>query len=117
LSISPEPPDAAYLWDIRRAAREIRSFVGERKLEDYLSDRLLQMAVERELEIVGEAANRLTSDFKERYPQIPWHAIVGQRNVLAHEYGRIQHRLIWEAATEGIPRLLDFLDDFELREQ
>ena len=57
---------------------------------------MLRGAVERHLEIIGEAANRVSPDFQANHPEIPWRRIIAQRHVIAHEYGEIKHELIWK---------------------
>ncbi len=107
--MQPEAKDAAYLWDMLDAACAVQEFVASRSFSDYLADRMLRGAVERHLEIVGEAANRVSRTFREAHPQIPWQRIVAQRNVLAHEYGEIEHALVWRVATIRIPELIQRL--------
>jgi uncharacterized protein with HEPN domain len=64
-----------------------------------------QDAVIRRLELIGEAANRLTEEFRSHYPEIPWSAIVGLRNVLIHEYDTIDLDRVWETIAKNIPEL------------
>lgn len=71
---------------------------------------MLRYAVERQLVVIGEAANHISENFKMAHPEIPWKGIIGQRNVLAHEYGEILVERIWLVATERIPELLQLLD-------
>ena len=52
-----------------------------------------RMAVERAVEIIGEAARNITEDFKQNHPEIPWAAIIGQRNVLSHKYFALKHEM------------------------
>jgi uncharacterized protein with HEPN domain len=68
------------------------------------------LAVERALEIVGEAARRVSETYRQAHPEIPWQSIIAQRNVLAHEYGEIKHELIWKVATIRIPELIPLLE-------
>lgn len=104
--MQPEAKDAAHLWDMLDAARAIERFVKSRVLSDYLADRMLRGAVERHIEIIGEAANRVSLAFREAHPEIPWQRIIAQRNVLVHEYGEIDDALIWRVATTRIPDLI-----------
>jgi uncharacterized protein with HEPN domain len=67
---------------------------------------MMRAAVERKLEIIGEAARRLSEATREAHPQIPWRAIVGQRNVLAHEYDEVLDEAIWAIATRRVPALI-----------
>ena len=56
---------------------------------------------------IGENAGGLSDGFRERYPTVPWHEIIGLRNIIAHEYGNVDVEVLWEIVTENIPRLLD----------
>ena len=91
------------------AARAIQKFVASHSFEDYKSDRMLRGAVERHIEIIGEAANRVSRGFRAAHPEIPWQRIIAQRNVLAHEYGEIDDSLVWRVATARIPELISNL--------
>jgi len=108
-SMQPDPRDAAHLWDMLQATEEILAFTREVTLEGYLQNRMLQLAVERALQIVGEAANRMSPGFCADHPEIPWRKIVDQRNVVVHEYGEIEHSLIWDLVEVHLPRLKEQL--------
>ena len=81
----PEDRDPAYLWDIVEAAREVQRFMTAVRLEEYLQDLMRQHAIERTIEILGEAARNVSETFKAAHPDIPWRSIIAQRHVLAHE--------------------------------
>jgi uncharacterized protein with HEPN domain len=85
----PEAGDAAYLREMRQAAATICRISHGASLADYESNEMRRFAVERGLEIIGEAAGRVSPDFRTEHTAIPWRAIVGQRNILAHDYGAI----------------------------
>lgn len=106
----PDERDAAYLWDMLDSARTIGDFVQGVKLHGYLQDRKLQLAIERSLEILGEAARKVLDGLKQEHPEIPWKEIVGQRNVLAHEYGEIKQERLWRVSTQNIPELVSKLE-------
>lgn len=108
--MQPDERDAAHLWDMLDAAREARAVVEGVVLDRFVNDPLRRRALERTIELVGEAARRVTPEFQAACPEIDWRGIIGQRNVLAHEYGRINHRLLYEAATERIPALIAVLE-------
>ena len=91
----PEERDPGYVWDMLDAARSVREFTTGVTHDEYLGDRKLQLAVERALEIIGEAARLVSPPFKANHAEIPWKEIIGQRNVLAHEYGEINQERIW----------------------
>ena len=108
--MKPEERDAAYLWDMLKAARDARDLLEGRSLEAYLRDRVRRLALERALELVGEPARRVTQRFQSAHPQIDWRSIVGQRNVLAHKYGVIDHERLFKTGTESVPGLIAVLE-------
>lgn len=109
--MQPEARDAAYLWDMLDAAREVVAFTRDTTFAAYLENRMLQYAIERAIEIIGEAANRISPAFHQAHPEVPWRKIVAQRNVLAHEYGDVDPALIWDLAQKHIPVLARQLED------
>lgn len=102
----PEDRDPAYLWDMLEAAREIESMLNEYDLAAFLADRVMLRAIERSVEILGEAARCISSTYQTAHPEIPWREIIGQRNILAHEYGQIDHELLYKTAKEDVPVLI-----------
>jgi uncharacterized protein with HEPN domain len=108
--MKPEERDAAYLWDMLKAARDARDLLEGRSLEAYLQDRVRRLALERALELVGEPARRVTQGFQSAHPEIDWRSIVGQRNVLAHKYGVIDHERLFRTGTQSVPGLIAALE-------
>ena len=102
----PENRDSAYIWDMLEAALSVREFVKDLTSQQFLRNRMVQAAVERQVEILGEAARRVSDPFKEAHPEIPWRRIVGMRNVLAHEYGEIIQSRMWALTVDQIPELI-----------
>ena len=88
------------------AAKAVVEFVTGRTFHDYMNNRMLRGAVERHVEIIGEAARRVSAAFQGAHPEIPWRKIITQRHVLAHEYGEIKHELVWKVVTVHIPDLI-----------
>jgi uncharacterized protein with HEPN domain len=105
----PEEQNLAYLWDMREAAKEITAFVKGVKYAEFIQKRMIRYAVERQLLVIGEAANHVSSEYQEFHPEIPWRQMIGLRNVLAHEYGEIKVDRIWNTATVSVPELLKAL--------
>jgi uncharacterized protein with HEPN domain len=93
-----------------QACREIREFTRDVTWEDFIADRKLCLAVERCLEIVGQAAGRVSKPFCLAHPEIPWRLITGMRNVLAHDYGQIEYQVIYGTVTRNVPPLLATLE-------
>ncbi len=108
--MKPEDKDAAYLCDMLESAKLVRQFVENVLFINYERDRKLQLAVERAIEIIGEAAHKVSDSFQQAHPEIPWRGIIGQRNVLAHEYGEIKQERLWLVAKERIPDLISKLE-------
>lgn len=77
---------------------------GVSKVE-FRKNTLIQDAVIRQLEIIGEASNKLEVGFKSSHPKIPWKEIVGMRNKLAHEYWDVDIELLWHASQVEVPEL------------
>jgi len=105
----PPERDSVYLWDMLSAAQGIVSSLGGISFAQYTADENLRLATERRIEIIGEAARRVSADLKEANPQIPWRLIVDQRNVLIHAYDEIEDERIWQLAAQDIPRLIEQL--------
>ena len=66
---------------------------------------IIQDAVCRRLEIIGEAANKIDDEFKGKYPDVPWYKIVGMRNLLIHEYFHVDLDQVWNTIQKNIPEL------------
>jgi len=106
----PIERDAAYLWDMLDSAKAIRGFMAGLRFDEFLHDRKLQLAIERSVEIIGEASRRISDDFKSEHPEIPWGRILAQRNVLAHEYDDVKQERMWLVATVHVPALIPQLE-------
>jgi len=105
-----EREDTSLLWDMLDAACKIRQFVAGKTFHDYSRDEILQAAVERKVEIIGEAARAVSQDFQKGHPEIPWRGIISQRHFLAHEYGEVRQEKLWRVATARIPELIEQLE-------
>ncbi len=110
--MQPDQRDAAYLWDMLDAARMVEQLSSGLDFTQYSNDRRTQLAVERSLEIIGEAAGRVSAAFCDAHPDIPWRQIIGQRNILIHEYGQVKQERIWKVVRENIPHLIEQLKPF-----
>ena len=100
-----EDGDQAFLRDMLDATTRIARFISGKTGDDFEKDDLLRSAVERQIEIIGEAARRISPEFRESHSEIPWRPVIAQRHILAHEYGEVQHDLIWRVATVHVPAL------------
>ena len=103
--------DMARLWDMLDAARTAVEFTNGLQYEDFLEDRKVRNAVERNLEIIGEAARRVSPQTRDEHPDIPWRSMIGLRNVLAHEYGEIRYEILWTIIGDKLAPLIKQLED------
>ncbi|MBM4042447.1 MAG: DUF86 domain-containing protein [Planctomycetes bacterium] len=102
--------DDAHILDMLMACRRVTEAIEGRSLESFLCDWKLQSVVQHQLIILGEAAKRLSWEFRDRHPDIPWAAIAGQRDILIHRYHGVDLDEVWIAATERVPLLARFLE-------
>lgn len=107
--MKPGERDTAHLWDMLDAARRVQRLTSGMDYETFIGDERTSLAVERLLENIGEAASHVSDASRVTLPAIPWRGIVGMRNVLAHQYGTVDQRLVWESATTGVAKLVDAL--------
>lgn len=91
------------------ASNNVINFMKDKTLQDLENDKILFFAVVKNIEIIGEAAYKLTSDFKETHPNLPWNQIAGMRHVLVHEYFQISPLQIFKVYKDDIPYLLNQL--------
>lgn len=106
-----EPRDPASIHDMLDSARAAVAMTAGVSFHDFASNRQLYRAIEREVEIVGEAARRVSDVLKQAVPAIPWSRIVGTRNRLAHEYDQIKLAILYRIARVHLPELIFQLEE------
>jgi uncharacterized protein with HEPN domain len=104
--MQPDDRTAAHLWDMSEALRRLARYVEGRTRGDMDTDEFLEDGVVRRLTVLGEAAGRIGDAFRREHPDIPWSSIVGLRNIVTHQYDRVNLDEVWTVATEDAPRLL-----------
>lgn len=102
----PRKTDETYLWDMRETAIEAVRVLKGIDREGFLGDSIRTRAIERLIEILGEAAFRVSREKRTETPQIPWDKIIGQRHVLAHEYGEIDCGRLFDVVAVHLPALI-----------
>lgn len=96
-------------FDIQTASKELIDFTKGKDYTEFHRNRLLQVAVEREFEIMGEAMNRILREFPEEAESIPnIRRIIGMRNILVHGYDIVDRRILWDTIQSEIDALIDF---------
>jgi uncharacterized protein with HEPN domain len=104
--------DEACLLDMLLAARKIRRFSEGVAFEKFLSDELMQHGIMRLIQILGEAARKVSPEFRQAHQEIPWQGIIGMRNRMVHEYFRIIPAKVWDVdvVRDEIPVLIPLLE-------
>jgi uncharacterized protein with HEPN domain len=102
--------DRVYLMHIRDSLREVQTFIRGESYESFLKNRMVQNAVMRSFEVVGEAARRISPELREAHPETPWRLMSDFRNKLIHDYFGLDLEVIWQTATEDTPVLLQQID-------
>lgn len=87
------------------AAESVERFAAGRRRDDLDVDQMLLFAIVRAIEVIGEAASKVTPETQAISPDIPWASIVGMRNRLVHGYFDIDLDVVWKTVTEEIPPL------------
>ncbi len=93
------------LGDILEAAELLERYTASLSRQEFAGNIEKQDAVARRLEIIGESVKRLPKDLRDQHPDVPWREIAGARDVLVHEYFRIDVDLAWEMVKQDVPEL------------
>src|SRR5436190_3081904 len=108
--MQPDERDAALLFDALSAARELETFTAGVDRDRFLRERALQLIAERELTVIGEAIGRLSDQFCATHSQIEWRKIRGLRNIVIHDYAKIDADIIWSVISTELPALISFIE-------
>ena len=102
--------DHVYLMHIQDSLREVQTFIQGESYESFLEKRMVQNAVMRSFEVVGEAARRISPELRKAHPEMPWRLMSDFRNKLIHDYFGLDLEVIWRTATEDTPLLLQQIE-------
>jgi uncharacterized protein with HEPN domain len=92
-----------YLQDIWESTLAIEEYTQNLAEDEFYSNRQVQDAIIRRLEIIGEAVKNVDDDFRNKYPQIPWKKIAGMRDIITHEYFGIKLERVWDVLRKDLP--------------
>ena len=98
--------DAIRLRHMLDSAQEAISFASGKKRENLDHDRMLVLSLVKDIEIIGEAATKISENCRQEHPEIPWKEIVTMRNRLIHGYFDINLDIVWKTITEELPPLI-----------
>jgi len=97
--------DKLYILDIVESIEAIEEYIISHTYETFIESRMVHAATIRELEIIGEAAGKISQSLKDEYPNIDYRMVKDFRNVLAHEYFGVDMQIVWMVASQKIPQL------------
>ncbi len=97
--------DKERLNHILEAIKRVRKYTLNKTYEDLVAYEMMYYAVVKNIEIIGEAANMLTSEFIDSHPDTPWKKVKGMRNYIVHEYFQIDDTIVWDVATKDLNEL------------
>jgi uncharacterized protein with HEPN domain len=98
--------DSAALLDIAQAGQRAIQFAQGLSREQLASDVMRQSAILYQMTIVGEATKRLSREYREQHPEIPWNQMAGMRDIISHQYDRLDLDVVWEVIQQDLPELL-----------
>ena len=105
--------DMSYLIDIVDCIMDINDFTESIDYYQFESEKMRKLAVERQLEIIGQAANKISIQTQSILKNVPWKSIIGLRNKLAHDYGEILAERIWMISKKSMQELLAELEKID----
>ena len=100
-----------YIKDMIQFSEDVLSYTDGLDYSAFIADGLTYDATLRKLQLIGQAATNIPSEVQDAHPSIPWHAIVGTRNRLAHSYIHINDEVIWSIIQNAVPDLVLSLRD------
>ena len=97
--------DKGRLDHILQAIERIKRYTLGKTFEDFIANDMMYYAVVKNIEILGEASNMLTEEFRLNHPQTPWKQVSGMRNYIVHEYFQVDNNVVWDVITNDLPIL------------
>ena len=104
--------DIIRLEHIVQAIERIKRYTLGKRFDDLVKDDMMYYAVVKNIEIIGEAANLLTNEFKSEHPDTQWKLITGMRNYIVHEYFQVDNTVIWDVIQNDLPYLEAQIKDY-----
>lgn len=101
--------EIVYVGHMLDKAQEALSLARGKTRQDYDHDTALRLALTHLIQVIGEAARRVSPQFRERHPGIPWDAIAGMRNKIVHDYMDVDEDIVWDSVTQELQPLIEDL--------
>ncbi|MDJ0844500.1 HepT-like ribonuclease domain-containing protein [Crocosphaera sp.] len=94
-----------YLTDILSSIQKIQDYTAQMNYDDLIEDNKTFDAVVHNLQIIGEATKQIPDEIREKYPETEWRKIAGLRDIIAHAYFTVNHKIVWDIITTKIDPL------------
>lgn len=109
--------DKSRLEHILQAIERINRYTEGKTFVDFIADDMMYYAVVKNIEILGEASNMLTEEFRQAHPNTPWKQVNGMRNYIVHEYFQIDNTVVWDVIKQDLPVLEKQIIEYIRKEQ
>ena len=100
-----------------QAIERICRYTKGKNFEDFIADDMMYYAVVKNIEILGEASNMLTEEFRQEHPETPWKQVNGMRNYIVHEYFQVDNNVVWDVITNDLPVLEQQIKEYLTEEK
>lgn len=100
-----------------QAIERICRYTKGKNFEDFIADDMMYYAVVKNIEILGEASNMLTEEFRQAHPDTPWKQVNGMRNYIVHEYFQVDNNVVWDVITNDLPVLEQQIKEYLTEEK
>ena len=102
--------DTVYVGHMLDTARKAQSMLGSKDRAAYDADETLRLALAHLVQVIGEAARRVSPELREAHPDIPWSEIMGMRHKIVHDYMDVEEDVLWSVVTSDLPDLIGRLE-------
>ena len=103
--------DAVYVGHMLDMTRRAVRAITDKSREVYDEDDILRLGLTHLVQVIGEAARRVSEEFQTGHPEIPWRQIIGMRHRIVHDYLRVDEDILWQVVTSDLPELLSSLEE------
>ena len=108
--MSKQRRDKRHLADIEEAIKRILDYTVDLEYTTFLERPMVQDAVLRNFQVIGEATKRLSDTLRSSYPDVPWRNIAGMRDKIVHDYIEIEYQTVWDVIKQDLPQVLNHIE-------
>ncbi|MBI3159580.1 MAG: DUF86 domain-containing protein [Chloroflexi bacterium] len=104
--------DRVYVKHMLDSAQKARAIAGNLSRANFDADETVRLALTHLLQVIGEAARRVSPAYQKAHPQIPWSAVIGMRHKVVHDYLNVDEDVVWQTLQEDLPALIEVLAQY-----